>query len=198
MIIIGLTGNIGSGKSIICMVFESLGIPVFYADIEAKKILHNKKLTNIITEVLGKEILNTEGEIDNKKLASTVFGNKQKLGLLNDLIHPEVYQAFTKWLDHQNNSKYAIIEAAILFESGFDKYVDLSINVYAEKSIRIKRISKRDKIKETEILKRMNNQLSDEEKIKLADFTIYNDGKLVIPQILDLHKKISSMKKEGA
>lgn len=189
---IGLTGNIGSGKSTICRIFSSIGIPIFYADIESKKLLDSPTIYKKLILVFGEKI-STNNKIDKIKLASIVFTDPDLLKQLNNILHPEVYDCFQDWLKTQSESDYVIMEAAILFESGFDKYVDYSINIHADKNIRLERVMLRDGIDKQSVLARMQNQLSDELKIKNADYTIENNEyDLVIPQVLKLHKLFKS------
>lgn len=189
--VVGLTGNIGSGKSTISQIFSALNIPIFYADDEAKKILNSNRVTSELIKTFGTEILNHEKKIDKQKLANIIFNDSSQLQKINNIIHPLVYEHFLNWLNNQHNVNYVILEAAILFESGFDKYVDFIINVHANKQLRIKRIFKRDGIKLNDVIKRMKNQLSDLEKKRLSGFTIDNNGKkLVIPQVLQIHESI--------
>lgn len=189
---IGLTGNIGSGKTSVAHVFEVLGIPVFYADDESKKLLTDSKVKKQLVKLFGEAILTKSKEVNKQKLASLVFTDKEKLKDLNELLHPLVYQRYLNWIEVQQ-ANYTILEAAILFESGFNKYVHQSICVYADKKSRIKRIIKRDDFDKSDIEARMNNQWDDEKKNALADFIINNnDDEMIIPQILKIHKKIVS------
>jgi dephospho-CoA kinase len=191
MLKIGLTGNIGSGKSTVAKIFKILGIPVYHSDIEAKKFLTDKTVMRELTNRFGTEIV-TESKIDNKKLASIVFKENDSLIFLNNLIHPLVKKDFENWCNTVSpTNKYIIQEAAILFESNFDKYVDKTILVIAPENIRLERVIKRDSISKEEVLKRMANQWDEERKVKLADFLINNNDKeLLIPQLIEIHKKI--------
>ena len=190
---VGLTGNIGSGKSTISKIFSALDIPIYYADNEAKLVLNSPVIYNKLISVFGEQISLKKDSIDKTKLASIVFNDPNSLQILNNIIHPEVHKRFIKWLEAYKLSKYVIMEAAILFESGFDKYVDFSINVHADKSIRSERVVKRDNIDINSVLARMQNQLSDEKKIKLADYTIDNNGnKMVLPQVLKIHEYLKN------
>lgn len=191
MLKIGLTGNIGSGKSIIAKIFALMQIPVYHADDEAKKFLTDNIVIKQLTNKFGSNIL-TDNKIDNRKLAAIVFNNKESLIFLNQLIHPMVKTDFEKWCNSLSDScQYAIMEAAILFESGFDKYVDKIIMVTAPEEIRIERIIRRDNSTREEILKRMANQWEEDKKIKLSDFLINNDDiSLLIPKVIEINKKI--------
>ncbi len=195
MLKVGLTGGIGSGKTIVSQVFERLGIPVFNADFEAKKIMNtDAKLIQALKTEFGNDIY-IKQEIDRKKLASIIFDDQVALKKVNSIIHPKVHAYFMDWCKNQD-TPYAIEEAAILFESGANKHMDLAINVHADELLRIKRVIKRDHITADLVKERMKNQLNDEERIRLADFTIYNDGKqMILPQILEIHKNILNQAK---
>ena len=191
MLKVGLTGGIGSGKTLIGEMFKRLGIPVFNADTEAKNIINSD--TDIITKMknyFGDDIYNEKG-VDRKKLASIIFNDKNALEIVNSIIHPKVRECFFNWAERQNKSPYVIEEAAILFESNAYKELDITINIHADELLRINRVLERDKTTEEAVKNRMNNQLTDDERIKLADFTIYNDDKqMVLPQVLEIHNEI--------
>lgn len=171
--IIGLTGGIGSGKTTIANYFLSLGIPVYIADEEAKKLLYDKEVVNAVKEALGEEVL-TNGLPDKKKLAEIVFNDKQKLALLNSIIHPKVQEHFYEWVQSHQNSNFVIKEAAILFESGSYKDCDKVILVTAPLDVRVKRVMARDNVTEDKVLERIANQWDDERKAKLSDYVITN------------------------
>lgn len=196
MLKIGLTGNIGSGKSLICQVFEKLDVPVFYADREAKIILDSPHLRPKLLAVFGDNIYDSvQDKIDRKKLADIVFTNKTELEKLNALIYPQLRIEFKNWCSQHNKKPYIIQEAAILFENGFSDLFDKTIVVAAPKSLRLERVMQRDKTSEAEVLSRMENQWSDEQKEAAADFIIQNDGqRLILPQILRLHQLFLSFK----
>ncbi|HAF30017.1 MAG TPA: dephospho-CoA kinase [Bacteroidales bacterium] len=193
MIKVGLTGGIGSGKTLAGEIFRHLGIAVFNADNEAKIILNNdQELKHQIENIFGEIYVNSE--IDRKKLASIIFNDKEALKTINSLIHPKVRIQFHDWVKKQVHAKYIVEEAAILFESNAYKELDITINVHADELIRINRVVKRDNTTEENVKSRMKNQLSDSERIKLADHTIYNNGdRMLLPQILEIHHKILNM-----
>jgi len=195
MIKVGITGGIGSGKTTVCKIFELLGVPVYYADDEAKKFLDsNDEVKTGILKFFGSEVLNPEGEIDKKKLASLVFNNKEQLEKLNSIVHPAVRVNFEKWLKQHSSKKYILEEAAILFESGAYKLMDKVIVVIAPIDLKLNRAMKRDKISKEEVEQRISNQISDEEKIKRSQFVIHNDEKqLMIPQILNIHEQLMKL-----
>lgn len=190
MIKVGLTGGIGSGKSLVSEIFSQLGIPVFNADNEAKIILNqNTDVINSIKSTFGNVYIGNE--INKKKIASIIFNDPDALKKINSIIHPKVHEYFQTWISEQKDAKYIIEEAAILFESNAYKDMDITINVYADELIRINRVVKRDKTTIEAVKSRIKNQLSDDDRIKLADYTIYNNGdKMLLPQILEIHSKI--------
>jgi len=193
MIKVGITGGIGSGKTTVCKVFELLGVPVYYADIEAKQILDsNLEVKKNIINTFGNSVLNDEDKIDKKKLASLVFNNKENLEKLNSIVHPAVREHFENWLQQHSTQKYILKEAAILFESGSYKLVDKVIVVVAPLELKISRTIQRDKVTKAEVELRISNQLNDDEKIKRSQFVIHNDEQqLLIPQILNIHDQIT-------
>ncbi len=192
MIKIGLTGNMGSGKSTVAKIFNVLGVPVFYTDLEAKRILNKQSIIKKLALKFGNSILDKDQKINRIKLASVVFNDSNSLKFLNDAIHPEVAKAFDNWCVQHQNSAYIIHEAAILFESGFNQFMDKIIYVYTPEEIRIKRIIKRDGSDKNTILQRMSNQWKDDKKIKKSDHRIDNgNDDLLIPQILKIHRTYS-------
>ncbi|HBF88366.1 MAG TPA: dephospho-CoA kinase [Bacteroidales bacterium] len=192
MLKIGVTGGIGSGKSVVCTIFKQLGIPIFNADIEAKRIMvSNQNVVNQIKLNFGDVIYNEDSSINKKKLADIIFTNKEALKIINSIIHPEVKNEFEYWACLQNSKPYVIEESAILFESGAYKNFDKIISVISPIGLRIMRVIARDGVTKNQVLSRMNSQISDDEKIKLSDYIVYNDdSKMLIPQILDLHSKL--------
>jgi dephospho-CoA kinase len=192
MIIAGLTGGIGSGKSTIADIFANLGVPVYNADFYAKWLLNNsKELKNKLTKAFGNDIYNNN-QINRKHFASIIFSDKEKLALSNSIIHPVVFNHFNKWVESQpNGTKYVIKESAILYESGADKLTDVSITVVADKATRIERVCKRDNVSEELVIDRINNQMTDEERINLADMVIdNNNNKMIVNQVLEIHKQL--------
>ena len=192
MITVGITGGIGSGKTIICKVFKQLNVPVYNADSEAKILIAtDKQVQSKITAVFGENIFR-DGELDRKKLAEIVFNDSSALKKLNNIVHPAINNHFQTWLLSQTHP-YVIKEAAILFESGSYKLMNYTVTVTAPESVRIQRVMKRDNIPQEAVKKRMENQMSDQEKIKRSNFVIYNDDKqLVLPQVIDLDKKFKA------
>jgi len=192
MLMVGITGGMGSGKTTVCKIFELLGVPVFYADDEAKKLYDNKAIKLKVVKVFGKDVLNKDHEIDKKELAEKVFDNKLLLAKLNGIIHPEVRKKFNEWKKKQKGKKYAIKEAAIMIESGAYKELDYLISINSPKSLRIKRISERSNLSFVEINKRINQQISDKKRVQYSDTVIRNDGMhSLIEQVLDIHRHLS-------
>lgn len=190
MLKIGVTGGIGSGKSTVCRIFEVLGIPVYYADAEAKRLMQEDAgLSAAIRDRFGAEAYGREGVLDRAYLARQVFGNPEKLKLLNSLVHPVTVADADRWAGRQS-SPYVLKEAALMFESDAFHHVDRVIGVSAPSALRISRTMKRDGIERGEVLKRMAGQLDEEIKMRLCDYVILNDEiHPVIPQVLELHQR---------
>ena len=190
MLRIGITGGIGSGKSTVTSIFEVLGIPVYSADAAAKRLMNeDESLKAKIIRHFG-EAAYIGGQLDRKYVASQVFNNKEKLELLNSLVHPLTIRDSEEWMQRQT-TPYAIKEAALIFESGMDKQFDYIIGVSAPPALRIERAMKRDRISEAEVLSRMSKQMDEETKMKRCDFIINNDGhQAVIPQVILLHRQL--------
>lgn len=192
MLKVGITGGIGSGKTTVCKIFEVLGIPVFYADPEAKNIMiKDEVLIAGIKETFGEESYFSDGTLNNKHLAGIVFNNEAELKKLNALVHPAVFRGFDNWEKQiPSNTSYTLKEAALLFESGSYKMCDINILVTAPTEVKIARVIQRDGISEEQVKARMDKQLPDEEKIRLADYLIINDEKnSLIEQVQGLHKQ---------
>jgi dephospho-CoA kinase len=191
MLKIGLTGNIGSGKSTVAGIFKILGIAVYHADTEAKKFLQQQIVIEQLIVQFGDKIL-TEDIIDRAKLAQLVFNDKRALDFLNQLIHPLVKTDFEQWMASlEAKSPYVVQEAAILFESSFEKYVDKTILVTAPLHLRMNRVMERDHISAAMFMQREANQWTEDKKTELASFVIVNDDtKLLIPQLMEIHQKL--------
>lgn len=191
---VGVTGGIGSGKTLICQVFEKLGIPVFYADDEAKRLLNtDPQVKESMREYFGKDIYDDTG-IKKAYLASKIFNNKDALSKVNSIVHPVVRKLFARWVKEKEAAfPYVIEEAAILFESGVYQDLDYNILVYAPEELRINRVISRDHASMEQVKARMEHQMKDEDKMAMADAVIYNDeSRLVIPQILEIHQRLIS------
>jgi dephospho-CoA kinase len=171
--IIGLTGGIGSGKTMVAVYFKSFGIPVYIADKEARKLMTSDKIIEALSIEFGKEILEN-GFLNREKLAQLVFNNPKKLKKLNSIIHPEVKKHFVNWVEKHKNYPFVVKEAAILFESGSYKYCDTIITVTAPLETRLQRVMKRDKTDRESVLKRIENQWTDEQRITKSNYVIHN------------------------
>ncbi|MFM7672054.1 MAG: dephospho-CoA kinase [Bacteroidota bacterium] len=190
MLRIGLTGGIGSGKSTVARIFQSLGIPVYSSDVEAKRLMReDASIKQAITLSFGEDAY--IGESPNaKKLASIVFNDPVALEKLNQIIHPATIADAQKWMANQQ-APYVIKESALLFESGATEGLDMIIGVYAPKSLRIQRVMQRESVDQQTVIARMDRQLDEEIKRKLCDEVIVNDEqRSLIDQVLSLHTKL--------
>jgi dephospho-CoA kinase len=192
MMKIGITGGIGSGKTTVCRIFENLGIPVFYADAVAKEIMITDAVLKAgVKDAFGAESYDAAGKLNNRHIAGIVFNNAAELARLNALVHPAVFRAFDNWLKGvPSTAPYILKEAALLFESGSYKACDYNVVVIAPVEARLKWVMERDAATKEQVLARMSKQLSDEEKIKMADFLISNDeSQSLILQVTALHNQ---------
>jgi len=191
MIKTGITGNIGSGKTTVSRIFEVLGTPVFYAD-DAAKYLMQKDVLLIagIKSLLGDEAY-IDGLLNRSFVSTQVFNNPVKLAALNALVHPAVFNYSMQWFDSQKHLPYALKEASLIFETGGEKWLDKVILVTAPEEVRIARVMKRDGMSRAKVVERINNQWTQEEKEKKADFIIQNyDAHSLIKQALAIHKQL--------
>lgn len=195
MLKIGLTGGIGSGKSTVARIFEVLGIPVYYADEAARRIMNtDRQLQAELIRYFGKDTYR-DGQLNRAYLASIVFADPAKLDLLNSITHPVTIRDANQWILRQT-SPYIVKEAALMFESDGYKYLDYIIGVSAPEERRILRVMKRDGVSRDEVLQRLNRQMKEEEKMKRCDAIVVNDEQqLLLPQVLRLHGQF--MKKAG-
>jgi dephospho-CoA kinase len=191
--IIGLTGGIGSGKSEVARLFTLLGASIYAADEASKYLLdHNSELKERLIKAFGHQLY-PDSNLNRKAFATLIFQDKNSLVLANSIIHPFVFIDFENWVQNQPDCSYLIMEAAILFESRANERLEKTITVYSPTELRISRVIKRDACTRDDVLIRMQNQIPDEEKIKMADFVIYNDDQhMLIPQVLGLHKQFST------
>ncbi|HFS68049.1 MAG TPA: dephospho-CoA kinase [Flavobacteriia bacterium] len=190
MLTVGLTGGIGSGKTTVAKMFEDLGIPVYYADDEGKKLMYKSKyIKRKLTEKFGNKVYENE-QLNRPYLANIIFNDKNALKYVSKIVHPRVAQHFKRWLKKQN-TPYAIQENAILFENDTAKNFDKIILVTAPIDTKIDRVIKRDNTSKEQVLSRMNNQLSDNDKISKSDFTINNTDKIKTQdQVKKIHQQI--------
>ena len=191
-LVIGITGGIGGGKTTVCEIFKLLGIPVFEADRISKILLNtNDKLKRKVSNLFGREVYTEKGDLDSQKLADIVFNNDTELAHLNKIVHPEVMGEFLVWLKQKQHYPYVILEAAILFESGFHKLTDHIILVTAPENERIERVMKRDGVTGSMVRERVRNQMPDEKKREMTDIILSNDNKqLIIPKIIKIDKNL--------
>lgn len=191
MIKLGITGGIGSGKSTVSSILSLFGIPVYMADVESKRLVNT---SSVIREKLIREfgVQLFDGSVLNRELlASHIFSDRAKLELVNKIIHPEVEKDFKKWCKKNSNFPIIAQEAAILFESGFNRLMDKTITVYTCLEMRIERVMTRDNISKEKVMERINSQMPDEQKVKLSDFVIINDEtQSLIEQTVALLQKL--------
>ena len=188
MVQLGLTGGIGSGKTLVCSILEKLGVPVYYADSAARRLMNSdEELSKNIVGVFGAEVYNG-ASLNRDLLARKVFGNQEMLAKLNAMVHPAVRKYYSGWVESQKGAPYVVEEAAILFESGADGLLDGSVLVYAPEALRIQRVMKRDGVDEKSVRSRMMHQMDEDKKKERADHIIYNDEKeMLLPQVIALH-----------
>jgi dephospho-CoA kinase len=188
---VGLTGGIGSGKSLVCSIFRILHVPVFEADREAKIIMESdREVHSALIELLGDRAFTADGTPDRKWLAEKIFKDKEIIEKVNSIVHPAVRRRFSSWWKQQQ-SPYVVQEAAILFESGAYQHMDINVLVTAPIEMRIGRVMLRDGISREQVEARISNQWPDRKKWALANFMIHNDeSEFLVSQVLDVHKKI--------
>jgi dephospho-CoA kinase len=192
MLRVGLTGGIGSGKSTIATIFEVLGIPVSFADLEAKRVMNeDPALKTQIVSQFGPETY-ADGTLNRSWLAAQVFTDPAKLEILNSLVHPATIREGERWMRSvSGQAPYAIREAALIFETRAAGHLDFIIGVYAPSALRIHRTMQRDHSTREAVLQRMNNQIDEEIKMRLCDAVIQNDGgQAILPQVLALHERL--------
>jgi dephospho-CoA kinase len=188
MLKVGLTGNLGSGKSLIAKIFNILLIPVYNADNASKSFLKDRIVQEKLRQAFGKAVFSATNEIDKKALGKIVFNDIRKLVILNSILHPLVREDFRNWCNSQKEKPYVIQEAAIIFESGFRDEYDKIIHVSCPEELAIERAMDRDNANREDIIKRMDFQWKDEKKAAISDYIILNDGsELIIPQVLKIH-----------
>ncbi len=185
---IGITGGIGTGKTVVCKIFETFGIPVYYSDKRAKYLMENDpKIVRQIINNFG-QVYTPQGKLDRKKLAQIIFNDKTKLNTINQIVHPAVKADFLVWSENQQ-APYVIKESALIFESKQTADLDYIITVWAPLELRIMRTMKRDNTSREKVIERINNQLDEQFKLYHSHFIIINDGQTpLLPQILNLHK----------
>lgn len=194
MLAVGVTGGIGSGKSLVCRVFEQLGVPVYYADERAKSLyVRDAELQKEVKDLLGESSYLPTGEFNREWVKAQVFSDQGLRAKLNELVHPRVFKDFEVWCGEMlaAGHAYVIKEAAILFESGADATVDLVIGVVADRSVRMKRVIQRDGLSEKDVEDRMQSQWIQEQWMDRCAYLIYNNGdRSIIEQVQEIHKSL--------
>ena len=173
---VGITGNIGSGKSTVARLFEALGVPVFYADQQARIISERIDVLDEVKKTFGDKVIAADGSLNRKALAAIVFSDAGKLSVLNSIIHPRVIDSFDEWCSLHQSAPYLLHESAILFESGLDYLCDAIILVTAPEEVRINRVMQRDLLSRQDVITRMSNQWTEAKLLGLSDFEIVNDA----------------------
>jgi len=191
---VGITGGIGSGKSTVCQIFQGLGVPIYYADIRAKWLMqHDEDLKEGITGIFGPAAYTSEGQYDRPWVAQIAFSQPEKLAALNALVHPAVERDSRAWQEEQalHGAAYTIKEAALMVESGSHLQLDVLLVVTAPEALRIARVMERDGLSAAQVQARMDSQLPEADKVRLADYVINNDGEhLLLPQVREIHRQL--------
>ena len=194
---VGITGGIGSGKTTVCSIFEHLGVPIYNADIRAKQLMReDEDLQKKLRLAFGWDVYDKNGELDRAYLSKIVFNNPPQLRILNQIVHPAVFEDYAKWVDEQEKAghPYSVKEAALLIETQSYKQLDKLIVVTCPIDVRLDRIMKRDGIRQEEVLKRIENQLSDRDRLKHADYVIKNSTNFsLIRQVVKLHREFTEV-----
>lgn len=189
---IGITGNIGSGKSLVCKIFKQLGINTFYSDEETKKLYLLPEIKKQVIDYFKDDVYFSDGSLNKKLLSYHLFKNPKALQFIEGILYPQLNKTFDEWCKKQK-SNYILFESAILFEKGFNSQFDKIIYVSAPENIRLRRAMFRDKCDEENVRSRMRLQLDENNKKTQSDFIINNDGKeMLIPQILNIHSILNS------
>ncbi|CAN5468663.1 dephospho-CoA kinase [soil metagenome] len=191
---VGITGGIGAGKSIVCTIFSTLGIPIYNADAAARRLMQEDvELKSELVKLFGKDAFDAAGNLNRTLIAKQVFNNEPLLLSLNAVVHPAVARDYARWESQHTTAPYTLREAAILFESGTNIDLNHIILVDAPEEIRIQRVKERDQRSEEEIKAIISRQWTSEKKKSLSDDCIINDDQhLVIPQVLSIHEKLIS------
>jgi len=185
---LGVTGGIGSGKTTVCRIFRVLGVPVFVADAAAREVMNNDPgIRDRINSIAGEDLY-SGGELDRMELARLIFNRPEMLKSVNAAVHPVVLQIFSKWAD-ESDAPYVIMEAAVLFESKADTFVDRVVAISAPVEERIARVMGRNELSREQVIERINNQLEDDEREEQSHYVINNaDNEMIIPEILKIHE----------
>lgn len=186
---VGITGNIGSGKSLVCSIFEKMHIPVFYADQQSKLLYQEVAVKREMILHFGNKIYKKDGSLNKELLSEKIFHDPAAMESVQKFLYPALRQKYTEWIGNQpGETPYCLYEAAILFETGFNKNFDHIVFVSAPETLRLERVQRRDRSSDKDIRSRMDQQWPESRKIPLSDFVIVNDGlQMLIPQILLIH-----------
>jgi len=188
MLKIGITGNIGSGKTTICKIFEHLGVAVYYSDAKAKQFYSRDAVKEAVKNLFGEAVFDAGENVDVKKLATHVFQNENELQKLNRLLHPLVVNDFQEWCKQHENQRFVLFEAAIIYQCGLENLFDKIIFVDAPADVLLQRVALRDKVDVETAKQRLENQQQNAPKSACADFIIYNDGKRsLIEAVMKIH-----------
>ncbi len=187
--LVGITGGIGSGKSLCADIFKQLGVPVFNSDTVAKEIMVNDlHVIQQIKELFGDAAYDSEGELNRSFLSQQIFSNSERLQQMNQIVHPAVRENFAIWVRSHDGSQYVIQESALLIETGSYRLFDQLIVVDAPENVRIRRVMNRDKISKKEVVQRISKQLDQDQKLALANHIIVNNGRQgLMKQIIEIH-----------
>ena len=196
---IGITGGMGAGKSTVCKIFSQIGISIYDADSRAKWLMNNNpELKEAIRKSFGWDSYTRKDDLNRDYLAKVVFNNEEKLKNLNSIVHPAVMKDFELWTQEHKDERYSLKEAALLFESDSYKNLHKVIVINSPIETRIERVVKRDHVKREDVLKRIENQSTDRERMEKADWIIYNDGiNSLIEQAMKIHRQILGIRDQG-
>lgn len=196
---VGITGGIGAGKSTITQIFDAIGIPIYHADVEARRLMQeDSSLVANVKALLGDLAYLPDGSLDRSYVSEQIFGTHALLVRLNGLVHPCVHEDSLKWHDRQKDVPYTLREAALIFESGSYLELDAVIHVSAPLDLRVQRVMERDKVSKSEVMERVKYQWPEERRLMLADFVINNDGtSSLINQVLDIHQSLAGQVENG-
>ncbi len=194
--VVGLTGGIGSGKSTVAKLFGVMGVPVYNSDIRAKEMYYKPDVKEQVIRLLGTNAYDADGKLNPAHVSKIIFGDTGVLHKINGIIHPAVEEDFKDFAIQYSSHKFILKESALIFEIGIYKKLDKTILVTSPLELRISRVQERDKISREEVIKRINNQLPDEEKGPMSDFIISNDEiSGLIPQVLEVYGKLQAFNK---
>ena len=192
MLAVGLTGGIGTGKSICASVFRAIGIPIYESDVEAKRLMiSDQELKSELIQAFGEQTYLDSGQLNRSHLAQIVFSDESQLERINQLVHPAVRKDFLSWCQSHQQESYIIQESALVYEIGLHHYFDKVIVVDAPTEMRIQRVMNRDQVDRKAVLARISKQLPQSEKVSKADYVIVNDGnQSTIRQVIAIHHEL--------